>query len=307
MISEGGDVTSDRSTHGSFVELARAKVNLSLHVRGRRPDGYHTLESLVVFPRLGDLVEAEPAETLSLTLDGPFAAALGGADDNLVAAAARALSDRIGGRERAGPGAALRLTKSLPVAAGIGGGSADAAAALRLLCRLWPDAPRETLPDIAFALGADAPVCLAQRPALMSGVGERLAAAPPFPEFWLVLVNPMTPLSTAEIFAALERRENPAGQAPPAHFADLGHLVSWLTRQRNDLEPAARRLRPVIGRVLSALGWDRRCRMARMSGSGATCFGLYGGERDALAAADALRSSEPDWWVAAAPVETWRP
>lgn len=285
-------------------ELARAKVNLFLHIRGRRPEGYHTLESLAVFPALGDLLEAEPSDGVGLSLDGPFAAALGGGR-NLVLAAAEALRDRIKADGGAAPGVALRLTKSLPVASGIGGGSADAAATLRLLSRLWPGAPLAALPDIAFALGADAPVCLVQRPSLMGGVGERLTPAPGFPAFWLVLVNPLTPLSTAAVFAALERRENPPGPPPPARFADFGHLVSWLSRQRNDMEPAARRLRPIIGRTLSALGWNPRCRLARMSGSGATCFGLYEGERDALDAAARLRAAEPGWWVAAAPVEAW--
>ena len=281
-------------------EIARAKVNLFLHVRGRLPDGYHVLESFAVFPKIGDLVEAESGEGLSLSMAGPFAPALGGGD-NLVIGAAKALSDRTTGR----PGAALRLTKSLPVAAGIGGGSADAGAALRALSRLWPDADVEAAPQIAFALGADAPVCLRSTPSLMGGVGERLRDAPSFPGFWMVLANPGTPLSTAEVFNSLERRENPAGPRPPRAFVDFDHLVSWLQTQRNDLEPPARKLRPAIARVLSALAWDRDCAMSRMSGSGATCFGLYAAEASALAAAERLRAAEPEWWVAAAPVEPW--
>lgn len=295
------DGAAAKASPSSDRELARAKVNLFLHVRGRGPEGYHFLESLAVFPRVGDLLEAEPASTISLSLDGPFADALGGGGDNLVIGAARALSDRLAKR----PGAALRLTKSLPVAAGIGGGSADAGAALRLLTRLWPDVPKDSLPDIAFALGADAPVCLAQRPAIMGGVGERLSAAPAFPAFWMVLVNPMQPLSTAEVFGALERRENPSGPKAPARFLDFSHLTSWLSAQRNDLEAPARSIRPVIGKVLSALSWDETCALARMSGSGATCFGLFETEKAALAAADRLRRAEPGWWITAAEVEGW--
>lgn len=286
-----------------LAELAPAKVNLFLHVRGRGADGYHALESLAVFPRIGDLVRAEPAEGLSLSLDGAFAMGLESGGDNLVLAAARALSDRLSGA----PGAAMHLTKTLPVAAGIGGGSADAGATLRLLARLWPAAANIDLSEIAFSLGADAPVCLDGRPSIMGGVGERLTAAPAFPAFWMTLVNPMQPLSTAEVFAGLERRANPPGGRPPLRFVDFDHMASWISVQRNDLEAPARALRPAIGRVLSALTWDPACRLARMSGSGATCFGIYEKEADALSAADRLRAAEPSWWVAAAPVEEWEP
>lgn len=289
-----------------LTEIARAKVNLFLHIRGRRPEGYHTLDSFVVFPAIGDAVEAEPASGLTLSVTGPFGDGLSAGVDNLTLAAATALSDRMKAiRAGEGIGAALRLTKNLPVAAGIGGGSADAGAALRLLSRMWRGVPLDDLDDIAFALGADAPMCLAQRPALIGGVGERLAPPPPFPAFWMVLINPMQPLSTAEVFGALERRENPAGPKPPAQFADLDHLTSWLSTCRNDLEAPARALRPAIGRCLSALTWRRACRFARMSGSGATCFGIFGGEAEALSAADEIRKAEPAWWVSAAPVEAW--
>ena len=284
-------------------ELARAKVNLFLHVLGRRPEGYHLLEMLVVFPRIGDLVTAEPASTLSLSISGPFADGLSCGPDNLTLGAADALAKLSGGA----PGAALHLEKNLPIASGIGGGSADAGATLRLLADLWPDVNRANLPDIAFALGADAPMCLAQTPAIAGGTGERLTPAPAFPGFWMVLANPMAQLSTAEVFAGLERRSNPPAGKPPARFADLGHLTSWLSNQRNDMETAARRLRPEIGKVLSALAWDRTCLFSRMSGSGATCFGMYASEEYALAAADRLRQAEPGWWVAAAEVETWEP
>ncbi|MGB0411046.1 MAG: 4-(cytidine 5'-diphospho)-2-C-methyl-D-erythritol kinase [Pikeienuella sp.] len=284
-----------------FAETARAKVNLFLHIRGQRPEGYHTLDSFVVFPGLGDRVEAAHGTGLSLSVSGPFGDGLGTGLDNLTLAAAAALSDRIATR----PGAALRLEKNLPVAAGIGGGSADAGAALRLLARMWDDVPHGDLDDIAFALGADAPMCLAQRPAIIGGVGERLAPPPAFPGFWLVMINPMQPLSTAEVFGALTERNNPAGPPPPARFLDLGHLTSWLSTCRNDLEAPARALRPVIAQCLSALSWHRDCRFARMSGSGATCFGMFATEQEALGAAQEIRVNEPGWWVAAAPVDEW--
>ena len=176
------------------AEIARAKVNLFLHVRGQQPEGYHTLESMVVFPAIGDTVAASPASGLSLTISGPFGDGLSTGHDNLTLAAAAALSDRMAsGLEAAigtGFGAALHLTKCLPVAAGIGGGSADAGAVLRLLARLWPNVPDDELHDIAFALGADAPMCLRQRPALISGVGEKMASPPPFASFWMVLGEP---------------------------------------------------------------------------------------------------------------------
>lgn len=288
-------------------ELAPAKVNLFLHVRGQTTDGYHSLESLAVFPRVGDLLEAEPAAGLSLSLSGPFAMGLSADRGNLVLAAAETLTDHLSAAGGPRHGAALRLEKTLPVASGIGGGSADAGAALRLLARLWGGVDVAALPAIAATLGADTPVCLHGRPALMAGIGERLTPAPAFPAFWMVLVNPMQPLSTAEVFAGLERRAHPAGRPAPRTFVDFDHMASWLAVQRNDLEAPARALRPSIGRVLSALAWDRRCRLARMSGSGATCFGLYAAGEDALAAADRLRTAEPAWWVAAAPVEDWRP
>ena len=282
-----------------LVELARAKVNLFLHVRGRRPDGRHTLESLAVFPEIGDVLHAEPAAARSLTLSGPFAAGLGSGEDNLVVRALEALAAETG----TGQGAALHLDKRLPVASGIGGGSADAAAALRLAIRLWGVSPTpERLTAVALGLGADVPVCVGSRPAMMGGIGEALEAAPALPGFWIVLVNPLHALSTAAVFGALERRSNPPGAAAPAGFADLGALVAWLACQRNDLEAPARALMPVIGSVLGALRWQPACRLARMSGSGATCFGLFETESDAMAAADAIRRAEPGWWVAPAAV-----
>lgn len=274
-----------------LTELAPAKVNLALHVVGRRTDGYHLLDSLVVFPRLGDRLEAEPASGLSLSIDGPFGLDLDAGPSNLVMQAALLLRD--------GRGAALRLTKALPVASGIGGGSADAAAALRLLARLWD----VSLPagEAVLRLGADVPVCLAGRASRMRGIGEALTPLL-LPAFWVVLANPGVPVATGAVFAGLASRENVGLGEIPA-FREAGGLFAWLSTRRNDLEAPAVAVAPAIGHVLAALRSQDGCGLARMSGSGATCFGLFEGEAAALAAADALRATEPGWWVAAAPVE----
>lgn len=273
-------------------ELARAKVNLFLHVRGRRADGYHRLESLAVFPGVGDRLWAEPGPHLSLSVGGPFAHGLGGGD-NLVIRAAEALA-----RAHARPARAdLRLEKTLPVASGIGGGSADAAAALRLLSRAW----RVSVPEgLALALGADVPVCMGAHPQFMAGVGEVLSPCAGLPPFWMVLVNPMVAVPTGAVFSALDRPDNPAAPPwPEWGVRDLAGLVGWLSATRNDLEAPATALCPAIARVRDALA---DAPFARMSGSGATCFALYGSEAEALAKADALRRAQPAWWTVAAPV-----
>lgn len=272
----------------TLTELAPAKVNLALHVTGRRPDGYHLLDSLVVFPALGDRLEAEPGSGLSLTIDGPFGSDLDAGPANLVPRAAALL--------RTGQGAALRLTKQLPVASGIGGGSADAAATLRLLSRLW-SCPLPSA-EAVLALGADVPVCLAGRACRMQGIGETLTPLA-LPRFWIVLANPGVPVSTGAVFSGLAYRDNPPLE-PAAAFADAPALFDWLARQRNDLEPPAVAHVPAIGATLAALRAQPACRLARMSGSGATCFGLFAGEAPALAAADALCRAQPGWWVRAA-------
>jgi len=282
------------AAHGA-AEFAPAKVNLFLHVVGRRPDGMHSLESLAVFPRIGDRLWADPSARLSLSLDGPFADMLAADADNLVLRAALDLAAAHGIEASA----ALRLEKNLPVASGIGGGSADAAAALRLLSRQWgvPVPPR-----IALCLGADVPVCLRPEPQWMGGVGDALRPCPALPPFWLVLVNPLVTVPTGAVFQALDRRDNPRGPpAPDTGFDDFESLRSWLATQRNDMAAAAERLCPVIGQVMSALA---AAPLARMSGSGATCFALHERQTDALAQADAIRRTEPGWWVAAAPVVT---
>ena len=294
-------MTADAGPASVVRRRAWAKVNLSLHVVGRRADGFHELDSLVVFAGVGDDLTAAPADDITLTVDGPYAAALdaaGDGSDNLVMRAARALQSRVG---RAA-GADLRLTKSLPVAAGIGGGSADAAAALHALVELWGlNVPEAELTAIAVDLGADVPACLAGRPSFVGGIGERIDLAPALPPAWLVLVNPGVPLPTAAVFAA---REGPFSHPLRWHdpIADPAMLARRLGDCRNDLEPAARRLAPEIGDVLARVSGTEGCLLARMSGSGATCFGLYAEQDDATRAAEALRREQPKWWVQAAPI-----
>lgn len=276
---------------------APAKVNLYLHVTGRRDDGYHLLDSLAAFAGIGDTLEIEPADTLSLTVTGPTASALpeGG---NIVLKAASVLAAKAG----VTAGAALRLVKRLPVAAGIGGGSADAAAALRGLCRLWDvRLPPAELAALALSLGADVPVCLAGRPAAMAGVGEVLAAVPALPPAWLVLVNPGVPLSTPAVFGARQGGFSPAMPLTEAP-ADARALAGALARRRNDLTDAALSLAPQVGEVLAALAAAPGCLLARMSGSGATCFGLFESEARAAPAAAAVAAARPGWWVAPAPL-----
>ncbi|MBY0335235.1 MAG: 4-(cytidine 5'-diphospho)-2-C-methyl-D-erythritol kinase [Acetobacteraceae bacterium] len=267
-------------------EAAPAKVNLYLHVTGRRPDGYHLLDSLAVFGPAADRVSAGAGEGLTLTLDGPFGVALQAEADNLVLRAARLLAESAGVEPRA----ALRLTKRLPVASGIGGGSADAAAALRALARLWGvSVPLEPL---AAKLGADVPVCVASRPARMRGVGEVLDAAPGLPRCALLLVNPGVALPTPEVFWARQGGFRPEA-ALPASWPDAEAMARDLRALANDLEPPAIALRPVIAEVLAAIAAQPGCLLARMSGSGATCFGLFA---DAALAEAAARALPAAWW-----------
>ncbi|HEY4135665.1 MAG TPA: 4-(cytidine 5'-diphospho)-2-C-methyl-D-erythritol kinase [Alphaproteobacteria bacterium] len=281
---------------------APAKVNLTLHVLGRRADGYHRLDSLVAFASLHDVLRAEDAAGLTLDLAGPGAEAL--ADDlartpsreNLVLRAARALAEAAG---IADPAAALGLYKTLPVAGGIGGGSADAAAALIALARLWRlDLTDAAMADIALPLGADLPVCLASRPTMMSGIGERLTPAPALPPLGLLLVNPRVALPTAAVFQALDGHFG--AETRLAYQAnDAPSLLAALRAGRNDLEAPARRLAPVVGEVLAALERLPGARLARMSGSGATCFALFDDASAAEAAARVLRAGHESWWIAA--------
>ncbi|WP_019015992.1 4-(cytidine 5'-diphospho)-2-C-methyl-D-erythritol kinase [Elioraea tepidiphila] len=278
----------------SVTEAAHAKVNLFLHVLDRRPDGYHTLDSLVVFAAPADTLRAEPDETMSLAVDGPFAGALAGAD-NLVLRAARALAAATGSTR----GARLTLTKALPVASGIGGGSADAAAALRALDRLWGlGLGAHRLAALGAGLGADVPVCVHGQPARIGGIGERIAAAPRLPRFGLLLANPGVALATATVFAA-RRGGFDAPAVLPGSWPDAATMARDLARSRNALEPAAIALCPPIATVLDALSALPGARLARMSGSGATCFALFDDDAAASDAARVLRAAQPGWWIAA--------
>ena len=275
------------------MPLARAKVNLWLQVVGRRADGYPLLDSLVAFTDLADDIEVAPGSGLTLEIAGPMAASLPADPDNLVLKAARLLADRAG----VSPRAAIRLTKRIPMAAGLGGGSADAAATLLALVDLWRVAmPSEELFDLAAILGADVPMCLAGRPALASGIGERLAPAPALPACAILLVNPGVALPTPAVFAARQgsfSAARPVGDAWP----DLGSLAEDLGRRGNDLTAAAISLQPEIADVLDQLRQSAGVAHVAMSGSGATCFGLYGSLQEAQRAASCLPAS---WWRHAA-------
>lgn len=282
-----------------MIEVAApAKVNLTLHVTGKRDDGYHLLDSLVVFAGIGDSLELEPAAELSLEVGGPTAQALPEGEENIVLRAAKALAAAAG----VTAGARMRLTKRLPVAAGIGGGSADAAAALKGLAQLWNlSLSAAELAAIGLSLGADVPVCLAGRPTTMTGIGEHLAPAPALPPAWLVLVNPRQPLSTPAVFKARHGAFSPPQPLIEAP-ADVHALAVELTRRRNDLTQAAIACAPVVGEMLALIAAQGGCLLARMSGSGATCFGLFATQAEADSAAAALTHAQPGWWVAPAPL-----
>ncbi|MEK9969407.1 MAG: 4-(cytidine 5'-diphospho)-2-C-methyl-D-erythritol kinase [Ferrovibrio sp.] len=288
-------------TAAGLIRLAPAKINLFLHVTGRQPargpqPGYHEIESMVVFAQDAaacDRIAVTPADTLSLTLDGPQAEALAAdRDNNLVLLAARQLQ-AMNGRN-----AAITLSKTLPVASGIGGGSADAAATLHALRALWQiEVDDDTLTRMAAQLGADIPVCLFGRAAVMTGMGEQIAPLPPLPPFWLVLANPGVALATRDVFSALAGQFGPPMplERRPESAADLAIL---LRARRNDLEAPARFLAPEIDPVLAALKAQAGCLLARLSGSGATCFGMFAEKRDADFAARNLARAYPKWWVA---------
>jgi 4-diphosphocytidyl-2-C-methyl-D-erythritol kinase len=281
-------------TEPAEIADAPAKLNLFLHVTGRRPDGYHLLDSLVAFTEVGDRITARHADSLSLFVTGPFAGALTGEADNLVLRAARLLAEEAGRT----PVAALTLEKNLPVAAGIGGGSADAAATLRALVRLWGLAlSADRLSALGLQLGADVPACLLDRPCRLTGIGERLAPLPSLPALPVLLVNPGVPLSTPAVFRA---RMGDFGMAAPAILPEEpAALLDMLRAQRNDLTDAARTLVPQIGAVLSRLEALPGCRLARLSGSGPTCFALMRDAESAATGALALQTEQPGWWVRA--------
>ena len=279
-------------------DIAWAKLNLTLEVLGRRADGFHELRSLVAFAGVGDSVALEPRrEALDLRVEGPFAAALQGR--NLVLAAAEAA-------KAAHPRLTLgsfRLVKTLPVAAGLGGGSADAAAALRLITRANEGAVAlDGLAGLAPALGSDVAVCLESRPALIAGRGEIVSPVQGFPACGVVLANPGEPLATAEVYGALRAAPllmEPEAAAPLDFAGAFESLIAYAAQRGNDLEPAAINLCPEIAAVLARLRALEGARLARLSGSGPTCFALFASALEAHRAAGALAEAEPSWWIAA--------
>lgn len=323
-------ITRPGITRPGITRRALAKINLYLHITGKRDDGYHELDSLAVFADVGDVLSAVADDGLSLSVSGPFAGALDGdGHDNLVLKAARALAEHAGLPARA----RLHLEKNLPVASGIGGGSADAAATLRALVDLWglelpdhhirhaaqqmtehrdtvraletlfkvwrDDLDFDMLHTVARQLGADVPVCLEGRAVFMGGIGDKLALAPILPPVWLVLANPGVAVSTPAVFGARS-----GDFSSPARFSDAprdaAHLAALLAERRNDLTAPALSLSPEIGDVLSALEGQDGALLARMSGSGATGFALFATADAATIAAHRLQTQQPTWWVAAA-------
>lgn len=284
---------------------APAKLNLFLHVALPRADGLHELFSLAAFTAFGDDVSVSSGAGATLLVEGPFADDLRAedADDNLVLRAARALEAWCRDNGKDAPGAAIRLVKHIPVASGLGGGSSDAAAALRALAAHWNlSVSGGELHRIASSLGADVPACLDARPAWMTGVGDAVEPGPRLPRLSVVLVNPRVPLSTREVYLAFDRMGSPGtafAAAPlPAALSTLDALLDYVGSRNNDLEAPARSLEPSIGRILHEL--DRTgARLSRMSGSGATCFGIYDRRAGADEAAAAISADHPEWWVKA--------
>ncbi len=276
------------------TEFAPAKINLTLHVTGQREDGYHLLDSLVMFADTGDLVEVVKSDASSLSVIGPEAAGVPSDTSNSILKTAHLQSGN----------ATFRLTKNLPSSAGIGGGTADAAAAFRAMNPDTSFDPATLTPEDIAALtaqaeklGADVPVCLFSKTAHMQGIGEDLTFYPDLPPLHAVLVNPRIPVSTPDVFQALKSKKNSPMPPIPGHFGKPDALIAWLAEQRNDLQRPAVTLFPEIGYTLRALEYSNGCKLARMSGSGATCFGLYETERFAQFAATRLAQLHPDWWV----------
>ncbi len=263
-------------------ELARAKINLCLHVTGQRDDGYHLLDSIVVFADIGDQITVVPSDVFSLIINGPFASDLCAGEDNLVIKAARLYAKNC-------KGAAITLTKNLPVASGIGGGSADAAATLRAMSRLTGAALPQ---DAGLSLGADVPVCLQSTPCRMEGIGELIKPIKDMADIAAVLVCPNVSVATSSVFQAIKSKDNP----PIPQHSDGQDLSAFLHQQRNDLEKPSIALMHEIGQCLDQIK-QTGASLARMSGSGATCFGLFESGIAAQNAAQSLSNSYPDWWV----------
>lgn len=298
MLDMSLDQTGPAAGAG-LVEFARAKINLALHVTGRRADGYHLLDSVVTFCETGDRLSINLAEQDTFTVSGRFADGLGDASDNLVLKARDGLRVRLAAAGVTTSPVSIHLEKNLPVASGIGGGSADAAAALHGLMRVWNvDLKPQEGKALALSLGADVPMCLAGQPLSARGIGEDITTLPHMPSMALVLVNPLIGVSTPAIFKALQSRDNPSVGALPASDS-LSEWIGCLANLRNDLEPPATLLVPEIATVRGLL--DRQgALLSRMSGSGATCFGIFEDIDKAHAAAAAITTERSGWYVAAA-------
>ena len=286
----------------SLTVLAPAKVNLFLHVTGRRADGYHRLESLFAFADIGDKISLVPASSTSFAVTGPYAEALAKAGSeahgNLVVKALEGLRELLGGANLA---AAITLEKNLPLSSGLGGGSSDAAAALKALQIVWGvEAEEGKLYELALKLGADVPACLLGEACLVSGIGDEVKPVSDFLELACVLVNPNLPLATPAVFKAFAAREFPF--TPPLFWggAGLGNIWELMARTKNDLQGSACGILPEVGKVLMALERVPGAKLARMSGSGATCFALFENADGAESAARTIAKAEPGWWVKAA-------
>ncbi len=274
--------------------FAPAKINLTLLVVGQRSDGYHLLDSLVVFVDVGDWIVAEKADAFSLSVDGPRAKGIPLDKENLALQAALLFGTECP--------TSLKLTKVLPSSAGIGGGSSDAAATVRAMSELHK-VPHPNI-DLIFSLGSDVPVCVAATPARMQGTGDALSAVS-VPPLFMVLVNPGMSLSTPQVFSALRRKRNPPMPTVMPAWLNTDELTGWLATQRNDLEGPAISVVPEICDVLGVIEATTNCRLSRMSGSGATCFGLYESEEAARLAAQDIQEKHADWWVV--PAGLWNP
>jgi 4-diphosphocytidyl-2-C-methyl-D-erythritol kinase len=273
----------------SLIQSAPAKINLFLHVGVKRSDGYHALQSLVAFTEVGDVLAFEPADTLSLKIEGPFGEGLSAGEDNLILKAARALG--------ADKGAIITLTKNLPVASGIGGGSADCAATLRGLSQLWGlGCDDRALQEVGETLGSDVPVCVTCRPQWMEGRGEVLTELPQINALPIVLINPGVGVPTGKVFGALKDRRGVDLSLPPK-FLGAADLVAYLKDTANDLEAPARVIAPEVNTVLDTIAGEGAL-LSRMSGSGATCFGLFESDESARRAAEVIKARHPVWWVA---------
>lgn len=282
--------------YNNFQLQAPAKINLFLHITGKRDDGYHLLQSVMVFVDVGDRIDFAPHDTLFLDVEGPFAGEMPQAHDNLIYKAAQLLAKEYGTHVRG----RVNLNKLLPVASGIAGGSSDTAAALKGFARLWglPD-EHDRMMKLAQKLGADVPACFIGKPVWAEGTGEKIMRLPEMPAMHFVLVNPLIQTPTPEVFARFRNR-----YSPPIQFSGrrktMQEWIADLKNYRNDLTDAAMEVTPQIREVLDALNATPNCRLARLSGSGATCFGVYDTAEAAIAAVNKLKLAQPRWWVAPA-------